>query len=607
MSGDSSLGIGIGLALKSYGRAFRGLLNEYPGAAAAYSLRKLSGAVSNVVRVRRASDNDEKDFTALQVSSGELTNWVNSQTVPPLDIGVETSEGRIPVPEGGTSIGTPAAAYSLRNLSTTYTGNVVDVRRSSDDAEESFTAAEVADGTLEAWVGVGFDGFVSKWYDQSGNDNHATQGTDASQPKIVNGGSLVSGGIDFDGVDDGLFTASNFTDTLQSATIFALTQDDVTSGRASMVRIRPNGLFGTVGGVVWEKLTDYTYGPNTFIEGDNGAVTAALSGQGTRNTSKNLNTLVYQQSQILAYENGALDETLNDVESGSVPVGDVTLVDQLWLGQNFDDNARPFNGTMSEVIVYFTDQSDNRTAIEANIGETYGITGIPAYDNTVDGFVETWYDQSGNGIDQTQSVASNQPQIVNNGALMTDAIYFGDGTFALIGGDTDVSVSSGVTVHCVLNGQQVADITGGIGNVVWSLTDDTEVSDSRVGLFRNGISDNLQVFLRNAAGTQTRVLTYSNFFQTYDGVDTLITTVFDVTANGMSVYINGSLATPDSTSGTYDNDVTADFFSIGSYGNVSTAGRLDQNGVREALIDPSVDGTRRDGIMANIKSQYNIA
>jgi hypothetical protein len=54
-------------------------------------------------------------------------------------------------------------------------------------------------------------------------------------------------------------------------------------------------------------------------------------------------------------------------------------------------------GCISEIIIYDSDQSANRTAIEANIGETYGITGIPAYDNTVDGFVETWYDQSGNG------------------------------------------------------------------------------------------------------------------------------------------------------------------------------------------------------------------
>jgi hypothetical protein len=131
------------------------LLAEYGGAAAAYSLRALNGNGDSVVRVRRASDNDEEDFTAEQIELGEMVNWVNSQTVPPLDIGVETSEGRIPVPEGGTSIGIPAAAYSLRNLSTTYTGNVVDVRRSSDDAEDSFTATEVADGTLETWVRFG--------------------------------------------------------------------------------------------------------------------------------------------------------------------------------------------------------------------------------------------------------------------------------------------------------------------------------------------------------------------------------------------------------------------------------------------------------------------
>jgi hypothetical protein len=358
------------------------LLAEYGGAAAAYSLRALNGNGDSVVRVRRASDNDEKDFTAEQIELGEMVNWVNSQTVPPLDIGVETSEGRIPVPEGGTSIGTPAAAYSLRNLSTTYTGNVVDVRRSSDNTVASFTASQISngqmldfvggdntiiqsedftsgswnkssgrvvitsnsitapDGELTAdlatwstpnnadslrqdksflaqqytvsiylkynsaqWVqmyfgstgftgghanfdlingviggnkvgsssiedvgdgwyrcsvtrtastsgntaicatvpvssglasrfgaevagayyvwggqmnegsikaytmtttGVSGNGFVSKWYDQSGNDNHATQGTAASQPKIVDAGSLVSGGLEFDGVDDHL-------------------------------------------------------------------------------------------------------------------------------------------------------------------------------------------------------------------------------------------------------------------------------------------------------------------------------------------------------------------------------------------------------------------
>jgi hypothetical protein len=31
----------------------------------------------------------------------------------------------------------------------------------------------------------------------------------------------------------------------------------------------------------------------------------------------------------------------------------------------------------------------------------------------VDGFVETWYDQSGNGNDATQNVAASQPKIVD--------------------------------------------------------------------------------------------------------------------------------------------------------------------------------------------------
>jgi hypothetical protein len=48
-----------------------------------------------------------------------------------------------------------AAAYSLRSLSNSYAGPVVTVRRSSDDAEDSFTAAEVSDGTLAAFCGAG--------------------------------------------------------------------------------------------------------------------------------------------------------------------------------------------------------------------------------------------------------------------------------------------------------------------------------------------------------------------------------------------------------------------------------------------------------------------
>jgi len=51
------------------------LLDLYPNAAAAYSLRQLRTGVTNVVRVRRSSDNTESDFTATQVSDGTLTTF----------------------------------------------------------------------------------------------------------------------------------------------------------------------------------------------------------------------------------------------------------------------------------------------------------------------------------------------------------------------------------------------------------------------------------------------------------------------------------------------------------------------------------------------------
>jgi len=112
-----------------------------------------------------------------------------------------------------------AAGYSLRKLSVNTT-NVVRVRRSSDNAEDDFTADEITDGTLLAWVGItaSDNGFVTTWYDQSGNGNNATQGTAANQPKIVNAGSLITSNgytvIEYDGTDDNLTTSLTATGTM---------------------------------------------------------------------------------------------------------------------------------------------------------------------------------------------------------------------------------------------------------------------------------------------------------------------------------------------------------------------------------------------------------
>jgi hypothetical protein len=91
-----------------------------------------------------------------------------------------------------------AAAYSAaRRLATAYTGALIRVRRSSDNAEQNigYDTNNVLDqSALTAFVGAN-NGFVVTIYDQSGNGRNATQATASNQPRIVNSGTIetVSG------------------------------------------------------------------------------------------------------------------------------------------------------------------------------------------------------------------------------------------------------------------------------------------------------------------------------------------------------------------------------------------------------------------------------
>lgn len=63
------------------------------------------------------------------------------------------------------------------------------IRRSSDNAEQDFTADEITDGTLTTFTGAG-DGFVVKWYDQANNGFERFNTTAGQQSRIVNSGVL---------------------------------------------------------------------------------------------------------------------------------------------------------------------------------------------------------------------------------------------------------------------------------------------------------------------------------------------------------------------------------------------------------------------------------
>lgn len=95
-----------------------------------------------------------------------------------------------------------AAAYGLRRLRSAYNGPIINLRRSSDNAQSDFYASAAGDletAAITAWLS-GATGYVSTWYDQSGNGNNATQTTAADQSNIqtnsLNGHAILASAND---------------------------------------------------------------------------------------------------------------------------------------------------------------------------------------------------------------------------------------------------------------------------------------------------------------------------------------------------------------------------------------------------------------------------
>jgi len=250
-----------------------------------------------------------------------------------------------------------AAAYSLRSLSNSYADPVVTVRRSSDNAEDSFTASEVADGTLAAFCGAG-DGFVKQWWDQSGNARHASQSTTTTQPKIVDAGAVITEG----GSHAIRFASSNSTEpgvrlqTLaftvsQPATVFI-----VASSTSDDRQVLFDGRTSETGALI-STDTVYRLFAGTSLP------------YGSIKTGQVLHSLLYSGVGSLAYLDGAL--------SASGDIG-TTAFDGLTIGNlrgvpSTIANAYEWVGTIQELILYPSDLTAQREVVEGLIAWGYSV------------------------------------------------------------------------------------------------------------------------------------------------------------------------------------------------------------------------------------------
>jgi hypothetical protein len=266
-------------------------------------------------------------------------------------------------------------AFSLRRLSSIYTGYCIRVRRSSDNTSQDIgylSNGDLDTASLLSFVGAG-NGFVSIWYNQA-TSYDASQITLTKQPQIVSSGAILTKNgkptIKFDGVDDFLVTSSF---------IFVGTDKIYVTHVATTT---------TAGGVIAGHYKSSN--PSIYMIGYRSTGRSRVEVRNSLNTTSYLytfdlftngNQYLYEKQfdllnatstlRIKGWRNGA-SETMST--NGSTTTSLPTFTQPFSIGSDEDGAANIFNGNIQEIIAYYNvDQSSNRIGISSNINTYYTI------------------------------------------------------------------------------------------------------------------------------------------------------------------------------------------------------------------------------------------
>ena len=164
-----------------------------------------------------------------------------------------------------------AAAYSLRLLDADYSGSAINVRRASDNAVQDigFDANGDLDTSTLATFCAGTDGFVVRWYDQSGNSKDALQTSTTYQPKIYDSTTGVvvdSSGkprLDLTGIGNMVIGNLSLSEA-HAFTVFEKTQLGFYGGLQTVATNEIWGLNGRMYSAFFSPVRDIVSGLNTL-------------------------------------------------------------------------------------------------------------------------------------------------------------------------------------------------------------------------------------------------------------------------------------------------------------------------------------------------------
>lgn len=471
------------------------ILDAVPNAVAAYSTRKLRYAYAGYALKLRKSGGSQQDIgfdTTNNLDSTAVATFLgNSTNTPPLD-----------------SVTGAVAAYGLRKLRTAYAGKAIRVRRSSDNGESDIgfnASGDLDTAALLSWVLTG-NGYIVTWYDQSGNGLNATMSsTPGNQPLIV-----ISGAINTLGTHPAIqFNGSNTYLSTASSALFPTGAGNRTLNIVEQVTNASDWYAGYAwGDTTSSGASGIIVGSQVGIHGYGWDVTGAV----TADTNPHVVTVTYNGSTVSGY----LDST--SVVSPNTTSYSTTANTPLLIGKTVDGHNMP--GNESEIIIYGSVlTAPQRTTLVTN-QTNYYINGC--------GTVATWYDQSGNGLDATQSTAANQP-ILCTGLLNQLA---GRSTLQFTGANylstvTSATLPSGAAARTMDVVTQMANTSTWYGGYSWGSSSSGAGSGievgSQVGFHGYGIDAATSVTADTAPHVETVTYDGSTINAYLDGVSKLST------------------------------------------------------------------------------------
>ena len=282
------------------------------------------------------------------------------------------------------------AAWSLRKLSTLYNGPCIRLRRSMDNLERdiSFVGDYIDTSSIISFTGSG-SGFISKFYDQSGNGRILEQPAQSNQPVIVENGTLITQdgktAIKFDGINDYLEVSNskNYFKALHSdkALVGIVTRPGYT--------VDPNiacGLIDT-GGALNSNI-GYTLFYDDRIEFNRN--------DGIRNIIANSNI-----SSIVLIPNNVVISNCNNIIFNGLDISNslqnkrsILKINKIIINNNFSATTpntsdstwnlkigavqtfgiiNYLHGTVQEIIIYLNDQSTKIDLIKSNVNSYYNV------------------------------------------------------------------------------------------------------------------------------------------------------------------------------------------------------------------------------------------